>query len=109
MSRPKSEFFRLFSKIPDVSLVETGTQHGKGIREFIACGFNKIHSIEAHKPYFDNCTKVFSQPINDGIVKLHFGPSETEFRKLFVIFRPRLSTGLTPTIRELSLRQRIAR
>ena len=82
MSRPDNAFFRLFSKTKDVSLVETGTQHGKGLREFIACGFKNIHSIEAYKQYFDNCSRVFERDIKAGLITLHFGPSETELAKV---------------------------
>lgn len=52
--------------------VETGTFEGAGVATAISCGFDEIHSIELHRPFFDSCSARFSEDSN---VYLHLGDS----------------------------------
>ncbi len=52
--------------------VETGTFEGAGVATAISCGFDEIHSIELHEPFFDSCLARFR---GDANVYLHLGDS----------------------------------
>ena len=52
--------------------VETGTYYGDAVKEALHCGFDEIHSIEIHEPFYDICKLLFSDKPQ---VRLHLGDS----------------------------------
>ena len=59
-------------KYPNKVFVETGTYYGDAVREALRCGFDEVHSVEIHKPFYDACTLLFS---DESRVHLHLGDS----------------------------------
>jgi Nodulation protein Z (NodZ) len=76
MSRPDRRFFEIFSKIKNVTFLETGTYKGGGIEEAISCGFDRIISIEAVKSLYQECSNRFKEEITNGKVLLLHGDSK---------------------------------
>lgn len=62
----------VLSKYPNAVFIETGSFRGAGIDTAIDCGFEEIHSIELHKPFYDYCTDKFK---SNNSVCLHLGDS----------------------------------
>lgn len=62
----------VLSRYPNEVFIETGTFNGDAVREALLCSFNEIHSIEIHRPFYENCVVMFK---NEPRVKLHLGDS----------------------------------
>ena len=58
--------------------IETGTWRGNGIKWAIE-NFEKVHSIELWKEYYDNCVELFK---NEEKVKIHFGDSKDKLPEI---------------------------
>ena len=80
MSRPDRRYFQLFSKIQNVTFVETGAYTGDGIAEAIKCGFSKIISIEPVSEFLKTCSERFENEIETGRLSLFLGGSETHLK-----------------------------
>src|SRR5262245_37079953 len=77
MARPDHRYFSIYSKIKDVTFVETGTNRGGGVDEAIKCGFSRIVSIEPVDEFFHYCTEKFAEEISNSRVFLYHGGSES--------------------------------
>ena len=62
----------VLNRYPNEVFVETGTFRGDAVREALLCHFSEIHSIEIHRPFYDNCILMFKDKPR---VKLHLGDS----------------------------------
>jgi SAM-dependent methyltransferase len=80
VSRPDKKYFQLFSKIQNITFVETGAYMGDGIAEAIECGFSKIISIEPVSEFLRICAERFENEIETGRLSLFLGGSETHLK-----------------------------
>lgn len=74
--------YRHLLKFPNNIFVETGTYIGNGLMTAIKAGFEKCYSIEIHSHLYDQACKRFSQEIEQGLVHLRYGNSETLFPEI---------------------------
>lgn len=83
MSLPSTQFLHLFRKhIPDLQFIETGTFRGQTVGAALRLGFRHVQSIEAVRSFYDDCCTKYSEEIASGLVKLHYGGSETVLPKI---------------------------
>lgn len=57
--------------------IETGSNHGNGIRTALDAGYSEVVSIECHEVYYANCKRMFE---GDPRVKLFFGDSSKDLQ-----------------------------
>ena len=62
----------VLNKYSNSIFVETGTFRGDAVKEALCCLFNEIHSIEIHRPFYEQCVSMFN---DEPSVKLHLGDS----------------------------------
>lgn len=71
----KSLTVELLSQYKNNTFIETGSQHGYGIEVAIACGFEKIYSIDIDPQCHHECSNKFKKEIDKGQVELFIGDS----------------------------------
>jgi len=62
----------VLAKYPNGVFIETGTFLGAAVKEALRCSFDEIHSIEIHRPFYEQCVVMFN---DEPSVKLHLGDS----------------------------------
>lgn len=67
--------------LPDSKLfIETGTCSGRTVKKALELGFERVLSVEAFRPFYDNCAQLFK---NDARVALWFGKSTDQLPAMF--------------------------
>jgi len=69
-------------KYPNKIFVETGTHMGDGVAMALACGFEKIYSVELNPELVTRAEQIFAKQISDGQVEIWQGDTIEIFPKL---------------------------